>query len=126
MRPLGVTILAILNYLLGAIVLAVGIALRSGTMGEPPLGTPMPFGSMQTAANLFIFLGALSVLLGWGLWTLHNWARILMIVSCVLGLIMAALGLVSEATRPEAVFELAVNTIVMLYLIKPQVKQVFA
>lgn len=97
-RPLVVTILAVLCFLGGAATIVIGAGLLFGFQsaviggvdvlpsgdnetGEAPASpVAIPFYlSLVIAVPLFLFAG-LQFLIGWGLWTLRNWARITAII----------------------------------------------
>jgi uncharacterized membrane protein (DUF2068 family) len=75
---------------------------------------------------------AVSALLGWGMWSLKEWARILQIVFSGLGACVQALGVLASLTHFRVfamvwnLFWLAVNAFIVYYLIQPQVKAAFA
>ncbi len=86
-RSTGVTVISILFFLGGIAMLLTGI----GILAIPiPVIDPL----LQIVANYVIAIGLSAVLLGgtqiavgWGLWTLRNWARITAVVLFALGAI---------------------------------------
>jgi uncharacterized membrane protein (DUF2068 family) len=73
---------------------------------------------------IFLVLGALYFLVGFGLWTLKPWAWMLTVILCGIGL---ALNLV-QALSGEVVggsFGLIVNGFVLWYMMRPHVKTAF-
>jgi uncharacterized membrane protein (DUF2068 family) len=114
-RPTGVTILAILAFLngllaiLGAItVMYLGIGTGLGIIG------------------IFILaLGILSIIYGWGLWTLKSWAWILAIIGSVLGLIANIAAAVSSGDYSSNLLSAIINAIIVWYLFRPEVKAAF-
>src|SRR3989344_4339696 len=102
-RPTGVTILAVLNFIGAAfyILLALGFMLGMGILGgiigqaggEGSAGAMgMLMGLGVVAGVIFIVLSLIPLLIGWGLWKLKNWARIITLVFMALGALLALLG----------------------------------
>ena len=97
---------------------------------EPPGERPAGIGGAVVGVVL-LGVAVLYVALGIGLWKLLNWARILLIVLCGLGVVFNALGLLSSLVHfhPVLVFWraiiVAVDLWIALYLLKPHVKQAF-
>src|SRR5258707_10105257 len=89
-RPVGVTILAIFNFigtafcLLGGIGMILGggfIATMLSQQGQGSAGAAGVLAGLGAAAGGFIIIiGGVSALLGFGLWKLKGWARIVSIV----------------------------------------------
>src|SRR3989304_3115556 len=102
-RPTGVTILAVLNFIGAAfyILLGLGFMLGMGILGgiigqaggEGSAGAMgMLMGLGVVAGVIFIVLSLIPLLIGWGLWKLKNWARIISIVLFALGALAALAG----------------------------------
>lgn len=143
-RPTGVTVLAVLDFLaaglqlLGAIGAFVGGALfgailtraiaRSGgaTMGA---GLGAAIGA-AIGVGLLIF-ACISGLLGWGMWTLKDWARILQIVFAGLGGLFQVLGFLTSLFHIHVflllwhLIWLAIYGGIIYYLIQPHVRAAF-
>jgi hypothetical protein len=137
-RPTGVSVIAILAFLGGAIVILWGLLL---------LFLPIPgelAGPSVVIGLVIIVLGILEIAIGWGLWELKNWARITMVVlqalSLISGLIMGAVflfgvdisGIVPGLGRlsfPGYGIGLwlgaAVSGVIIWYLLKPDVESAF-
>src|SRR5262252_58582 len=97
-RPGGVTVIAILDFIGAALCLLMGIlsvvgagAGIMGALGQGGHGAAAAGGVMAVVAGfftVFAFVGAaISALLGWGLWKLKNWARLITIVFAVMGVL---------------------------------------
>src|SRR5216684_2937832 len=136
-RPVGVTILAILEFI-GAVILVllgigsiVGMGLLCAAMSQSGGGSAGAGGIMAViggALSVFCFIfAAICALLGWGLWKLKNWARIIVIVLAVLGAVFALLGLLqfSAAVAVGIVIRLAINGLIVWYLLRPDVAAAF-
>ncbi len=141
-RPTGVTILAVLNFIAaafcalfalgaGAIGAIVGASAAAGAQSRSPLAMIAGLGGAM-AAVVFLLCAALSIVVGIGLLKLLNWARILTIVLAAIGLVFGLLGIVSGLAHliiPALITQLiavAICAWIVLYLLKPHVKQAFA
>ena len=120
-RPAVVTILALLNYLVGAyLVVGSMFGLLALWLG--------PF------AVVFLCITALFLSLGYGLWKLRNWARQTQIALNMLGAV-GCLLLSIDVLRDRDGFDTVdlfiapgltvLNIVIILYLLRPQVKQAF-
>lgn len=94
-RPTGVTVIAVLLFIAGA------LAILSGLY---TLAMPIPYVAWLPALTSYqivigivtILVGGLDIAVGWGLWTLQDWARITAIVLLALnaiGNLFAGVGL---------------------------------
>src|SRR5262245_65949585 len=108
-RPVGVTILAILDFLGAALCVLGGIGMLVGG-GAIATAINQQAGSSGAGAGLVAAMGAglgvvmlvfaaIYALVGWGLWALKNWARIITIVLLVIGIGFSLLGLVGTLTH---------------------------
>lgn len=135
-RPTGVTVIAILEFIGagGCILLGIGTlvgasffgAAMSQAQGGGPGGGL--FAMLGGAISIFFFIiGAICALLGWGLWTLKNWARMVVIVLSALGLVLSLLALLqfSAAVLVGLIIRVAINGLIIWYLLKPEVKAAF-
>jgi hypothetical protein len=140
-RPVGVTILAILNFigaafcLLGGIGMILGggfIATMLSQQGQGSAGAAGVLAGLGAAAGVFIIImGGVSALLGFGLWKLKGWARIVSIVLYGISAAFQLLGLLGTLAHFNvfalvwSVFWVAVDAFVIWYLLKPEVKAAF-
>jgi hypothetical protein len=135
-RPTGVTILAVLGFIgagmlvLAAILMFIGGAILSNMASYPMFAM---LGGIGGAIVGVVFLGfaALYVVTALGLLKLQNWARVLVIVLLGIGVCFYALGLLGALIHFRiflliwrAIFA-AIDIWIILYLLKPQVKQAF-
>ncbi len=137
-RPTGVTILAVLSFI-GA-VLALLVALGSFFMGGMGLagiggqatgmgGTLAMLGAF--AGVVMLILAALYLVVGFGLWKLRSWGRMLAIILVALGMLAALAGLVKSFMPLHVgvvVWELiviAIDVWILWYFFRPHVKQAF-
>ena len=140
-RPVGVTILAILNFigaafcLLGGIGMILGggvIATMLSQQGQGSAGAAGILAGLGAAAGVFIIIiGGVSALVGFGLWKLKGWARIVSIVLFVISAAMQLLGLLGTLAHFNlfavvwSLFWVAVDVFVIWYLLKLEVKAAF-
>lgn len=140
-RPVGVTILAILNFIGAAICLLGGIGMILGggfiaTMlsqqGQGSAGAAGILAGLGAAAGvLIIIMGGISALVGFGMWKLKGWARIVSIVLFAISAVMQLLGLLGSLAHFNlfavvwSLFWVAVDAFVIWYLLKPEVKAAF-
>jgi uncharacterized membrane protein (DUF2068 family) len=139
MRPTGVTILAVLCYLGAACSILVGLAMflgmgAIGAMMEASMpGATAMMGAIGAGLGIVIMLfGVLYFFVGWGLWTLKNWARIVALVLTFISLGLTVLGLFGSLITFEPVslfFNLVfvgIYGLIAWYLMQAHVKQAFA
>ena len=140
-RPVGVTILAILNFigaafcLLGGIAMILGggfIATMLSQQGQGSAGAAGILAGLGAAAGVFIIImGGVSALVGFGMWKLKGWARIVSIVLFAISAVMQLLGLLGSLAHFNvfavvwSLFWVAVDAFVIWYLVKPEVKAAF-
>lgn len=116
-RPLGVTIIALLDIITGLIALVGGIL---GFLGLGLVGERIPVivdAVAGVALVIAILIAVASLVLGWGLWTLKPWAfwatvivEVLTIADHLLGWLTHHLGTTSSIT------EIVIPVIIIVYL----------
>ena len=139
-RPVGVTILAILNFIGAVFCLLGGIGMILGggfiasmlSQGQSSAGAAGILAGLGAAAGVFIIIvGGVSALVGFGLWKLKEWARVVSIVLYGISAALQLLGLLGSLAHFNAfaviwsVFWVAVDAFVIWYLLKPEVKAAF-
>ncbi len=139
-RPVGVTILAILNFIGAAFCLLGGIAMILGggfmatmlSQGQGSAGAAGILAGLGAAAGVFIIIvGGVSALVGFGLWKLKGWARIVSIVLYAISGVFQLLGILGSLAHFNAfaliwgAFWVAVDAFIIWYLLKPEVKAAF-
>ncbi len=137
----GVIIIAVFQFFIAAllILLAAASALGIGVLGailarSREMGAPaflaMAGAGAFVAAVVLVF-AALFGTLGFGMWNLREWARLVTIVLSILGTVGAAIGLLWALAhfRPIGLFlssiRLAINLTILWYLSRPQVRDAF-
>jgi hypothetical protein len=143
-RPTGVTVLAILHYLsavllvLGGIGLifgmsAVGAMIANANGGDNRAGVIGFMAGFGIVMGIFLFLGAaITGILGWGLWKLKNWARIVVMIFAVLGAAAQLFPMLISLIKFNplgivvAMFWMGIDLLIAWYLFQPHVKQAFS
>jgi hypothetical protein len=143
-RPTGVTVLAVLQFIgagfcaIAALLLMVGgtfvaaIMSRAAAGGEGSTALAGMGAAIGVAAGVFcLILAALYAALGWGMWGLKNWARMVTMVLAGLGALLQVMGMMGSLMHFHVfallwnVIWLGVNVIIIWYLMQPQVKAAF-
>jgi hypothetical protein len=140
-RPVGVTILAILNFIGAAFCLLGGIGMILGggfiatilsQQGRGSAGAAGALAGLGAVAGVFIIIvGGVSALLGFGLWKLKEWARIVSIVLYGISGALQLLALLGSLAHFNlfafvwSIFWVAVDAFIIWYLLKPEVKAAF-
>ena len=131
MRPLGVTAIALLTWIRGALYALAGLAilgighLSARTMAAVTSETSLQ--SVVAGLGKVLGIGALLVavayvLVGVGLWGLNNWARVLTLFFVGLALLLGMIGLVRHPNAWHLVRTL-VEVAILVYLMLPDVKR---
>ena len=136
-RPTGVTVIAVLDFLgagfcvLFGLLFLVGASFIGAALSKSQGGNAAAGGLMAmlggAASIFFLIFGAISALIGWGMWTLKSWARIVQIIFAALGLLNGLYSLLhfSSAMLFGFVIGVAINGLVIWYLLKPEVAAAF-
>ena len=129
-RPTGVTIIAILNILggIGGLIAGFGMMVLIGES---------QYYLFEEGATLFsilcmlsIIIGFVDLVIGYGLWTLKRWARMAAIIMAIIGIVcniggailMMSLG---TADTDSGILSVIISGIIIWYLSKPAMKEVF-
>jgi uncharacterized membrane protein (DUF2068 family) len=113
-RPLGVTILAVLQIIGGLLSLVVAIPLMTIAALLPILGF-----LFLIMGAVMALLGILALVVGWGLWSLKSWAWILALILNIINLIL------NIANWEVAWFSAIINLIIIIYLQQADIKSRF-
>jgi len=133
MRPVGVSIIAALIWFVGALWALAGFSvigfthlggrwLASMSDAEMLGRITSGLGGMLGVGMLLIAVFYLAV--GFGLWNLKSWARVLTLIFVVLGLLLG-LRSVIEYHHVFRVVRTAVDAAILIYLFMPEVRKVF-
>jgi hypothetical protein len=141
-RPAGVTIIAVLELVVGALCIVGGVAImlgggflaaimsQSGAQGSAAGAGIM--GALGAAAGVLVLVfAALYLLTGWGMLKLRGWARIVTLVLAGLSILGSLFGLATTFLHFNvfALFWIAVRVAIagwiMWYLLQPNVSAAF-
>jgi hypothetical protein len=133
MRPLGVCVIAVFTWIRAALYATVGLVilgighlsthLMSRMANESMLTTWITrFGKALGVGALLIAL--IYVVVGLGLWSLKNWARVLAIVFVTLAFFFGLVGLLRFPT-PWHIVRAGIQIAIVVYLMLPDVKRIF-
>ncbi len=141
MRPTGVVLIALYHFLTALILVLIAISLvvggsllgaMFGGMNAHPVGG-MGLGMVigVFGAIFLLFFAAIAVLVGYGLWTLREWARILAIVLAVLSLLFSLPGLLMMGLHLHFFYgtyrllRIVISVLIIWYLMQPQIRAIF-
>lgn len=147
-RPAGITVLAVLHFVLAAVVLvagalwiwAIGVLSQLAEQGitygaELPPSLSHQFLLLVRLGRLvgviLLLVGGVKAVIGVGLWKLRNWGRLLTLIVAALSVLLALPGIVTSL-RAGAFFGLGFGLLVAVgyamiiwYLLQPPVKRAF-
>jgi|SRR5579863_2535693 predicted membrane protein DUF2127 len=134
MRPLGVSLIAALTWILGLLIAIGGVTVIGfshfgarllATLSEGNLAERF-LSSMGTLVGLLLLvIAGLYVFVGFGMWNLKNWARQLTLFFAALGLLLGLRSMI-EYHHFFRVVRTAADAVIIVYLLLPDVKKVFA
>jgi uncharacterized membrane protein (DUF2068 family) len=141
-RPGGVTAISILWFVLGGLCACFGIlAMVGGGFIATMLNQQGQAGSSGLAGILaglgaalgvlFLLFAACYVVMALGLWKLKEWARIVGVVLTAIAVLLQLPGLFSTLTHFSpgrllwSVLWIAIDCLIIVYLLKPEVKAAF-
>jgi hypothetical protein len=117
-RPLGITILVILQIIIGVIEVLFGLLLLLGYVLAVSIfgfGMYPGFGLFLLPWGFFsLIFGLLSFILAYGLWTGQGWAWISSVIIAVIGLIFSLVGLILGSYAN--VISLVLYALILIYL----------
>jgi hypothetical protein len=125
-RPMGVTILAVLQILvgLGSLLMGAGSVMLLGMVGASATTSAQAsgvFGVISGAVGiLFTVMAVISFILAWGYLTGRSWARKVGIVFAVLD------GLYGLTSLPSGLLSVAIAVLMVYYLTRPAVIEWFS
>jgi len=128
-RPIGVTLLSIISFIIGGfcILLGIGIITLGGflitMLRIPPVGFLV--GGMIVGIGMgMIFIGFIGVLVGWGLLKGKNWARIIAIIISIISFIIGTLLLITPGFG-WGIMSIITSAIIIYYLTRENVREYF-
>jgi hypothetical protein len=137
-RPTGVTVISVLYFISACLTLFVGVAFAIGGSlvkmflrdADPRVMTMIASAGIIVAVVCF-FVALIPIIVGWGLWSLKEWARV---TAIVLSSIVAALRLLrifllllhfNVLGIIASLIVIAIHGWIIFYLLKPHVKTAF-
>ncbi len=138
-RPLGVTIIAVLQFFGTALMILVALALGTGMLrtmlGLSPIASvprvTLLAGAGILGATVVLLFACFLVALGYGMWKLRNWARIATMAIEALGAVGAAFGFLWALAHVTVLallltsIRLGINLLILWYLSQPHVVRAF-
>lgn len=131
-RPIGITILAILQVVSGAVFLLAATTLLLGNQSDASrqaLAMAHLTASRDTLISVGVFsliIGGLQLVVALGLWQLKPWAWVLAALASGASVVSSVLSVVNgERILQEQQIALAVSLIILVYLITPGVREAF-
>jgi uncharacterized membrane protein (DUF2068 family) len=116
-RPTGVSVIAALALIYGALIIIVAIL---GFLGLGIAGHHIPGVLGALAITLLIvslIIGIAALVVGWGLWTLKRWAFWATAIVVIIGIVDHLIGLITRQTTTTAsILDLIIAIIVLAYL----------
>lgn len=132
MRPLGVTILAILAFLSGIWGIIRGLALLGiggiaavATGAAHPMAGMLLWGLAATFGVVALVVAVFYLGFAYGAWTLKTWAWKLGVWTAILSLVWALLVALGPGTMRGRFWEIVVNAGILYYLTTPAVRSAF-
>ena len=123
-RPTGVAILASLLIVIGILGVLGGVSYLSLTQMAPAEAlTGLP---PTTLGWLNIAVGAIALVVGWGMWALKRWAWLLAIAVTVVRLFFEILKLLEPNLMLAGALGIVISAVIIWYLLRPEVKRAFA
>ena len=135
-RPGGVTLLAVLDFIaaaclvLAALAMVLGMGFIGAMSGGHERGGAMLLAGLGVlGAVIFFIMAAVSAVIGYGMWNLQNWARILSIAFSCLGIVGGLFGLMTGVHLHflliGSIIRMAIAALIIWYLFQPHVKAAF-
>ena len=129
-RPTGVTVISILYWISACFLVLMGIIMAVGFTA---------FGGMMSGMNsllagfgviggiVLLGIGAALAFIGYSLFQLQEWSRIVTIVLVGLGFMMGVFGIMHPigVGRVSSIIRMAIDGFIIWYLVQPQVSVAF-
>ncbi len=129
-RPTGVVVISVLYWLSAFTLVVMGCIMAVGftAFGSVASGMMSMFAGFGVIGGIVLIgFGAVLAFLGYSLFQLNEWARITTIVLVALGFVAAVLSFFGFGgyARISSLFRMAIDAVVIWYLVQPQVSGVF-
>ena len=119
-RPTGVTILAVLAFIVGIFGALGGLLVVAAGTAAAAYGFGIEGGLAVVIGALVLIVGLLWLAVGWGLWNINKWGYQLAMILAIIGIILALPGIAGAG-----IVTIIINGIIIYYLIQPEIKDVF-
>jgi uncharacterized membrane protein (DUF2068 family) len=120
-----VTVLAILNIIVGILGILVALLAFAGASATAA-ASGVTTGAIVTGAVIALVLSALTLAAGIGLWQLQPWARAFTIVVAALDIIFGLINLFAfHASAGAEIVRIVIAAIIIYYLFRPEVQAAF-
>lgn len=124
-RPTGITVLAILSFIGGVLAIFAGLALvgLSGAIAAAAGGG----GGLATILGLLLLVfGVLELILGYGFWTLKQWAWSMGVALQAAGIVLDVIQFINNGSQlVSVIISIAISAAIIWYLFQPHVKAAF-
>ncbi len=129
-RPAGVVVIAVLYWLSAFTLLVMGVIMAVGftAFGSVATGMMSMFAGFGVIGGIVLLgFGVVLAFIGYSVFQLQEWARITTIVLVALGFAAAVLAFFSfgGGARISSLFRMAIDAVIIWYLMQPQVSGVF-
>lgn len=132
-RPMGATVIAVIEAILGVLALLgalvlIGIGgLAGGLVGSSGADGAGAAGGLLAGIGLiggiiFLLIGLLYIAIAYGVWKARGWAWMLGVVVTIVGLVFGVLGLTGGISA-SSIISLALPIVVLYYFMQPDVKR---
>ncbi len=130
MRPLGVTILAILGFIgvIGCFAVAGIFAVFGQYIPPGELGEAAPLVSLLMTVGSFVFvvIGLVNLVIAYGLWKGASWAWWIYLILLALGIVSSLFMLPQGGVgMTQGIIGIIINGIIIYYITRPHVKEYF-
>ena len=142
-RPIGVTIIAILNIIGGIIMLLIGLALAAAgailpfvpqsefqqqnlTAGDIDLSQVPPSlvgGGILAIGGILIAIGIISFVVAYGLLKGRRWAWTLTVILSIISIVLASISIAAGSI--PSIISIIISGVILYYLYRPHVKAYF-
>jgi uncharacterized membrane protein (DUF2068 family) len=131
-RPTGVTILAVLQFIGGALSLLFGVlslffgGAMVATDAAEAVDAAIDMGPvMMTVGIASIIIGIIGLIAGYGLFTLKGWGWLLAVVFSLSNVVRNIMALFSGVNVVGAIIGIVISGLILYYLYQPNVKRAF-
>ncbi len=119
-RPTGVTILAVLNFIVGIFGALGGLVVIAAGTAAAAYGFGIEGTLAAALGALMLIISLLRFGVGWGLWNIMKWGYQGAMILAIIGIILALPNIVGAG-----IINIIISGIIIYYLIQPEIKDVF-